>query len=347
MKIDLSEATLTPFIAPSPKEMLSIREEAGCTYVRINSSSLSIMQECWRKAEYSLIRGLKSNIESPATLFGTAIHKGLEVFYSGSRQERVIPKSYEGVLSMIGCGNWQPEWADTLVYRAAKAFVDKAEPLKALPEGNKRSISTGIWMLQHYFQVYINDPFVVVSNEQGPIVEYKFNMPVYSSSTLVIEAFGQIDVVLKNEATGIILGCDHKTTSILGTQFYDRLNPNFQYDFYTWAINDALKLSTESFMVNALQVKEPPKTSRGSPPQFARQVTTRTRDSFEELRRTIIRIVRIYLQNLDEGFFPKTAPGPCSNYGGCQFLQICSSPEQLKEAVIAAKYKELPYGKSS
>ena len=83
-----------PALSPAavPKEMLSTSVLAdGRTKVRINFSSLSIMQECWRKTEYSLVRGLRSNLESPATLFGSAIHKGLEEFYLSPKQDRELP----------------------------------------------------------------------------------------------------------------------------------------------------------------------------------------------------------------------------------------------------------------
>ncbi len=343
MQITLDTQGLAPQIAPSPKEMMSVVvTPEGQTRVRVNSSSLSIMQECWRKTDYSLVRGLKSNLESPATLFGTATHKGLEVFYLGKRKERKIPaRNYETTLQMIGCGTWDPDWEEYLVFRAARAFTEKAQPLRGIPDGNKRSIGTGIWMLEHYFRQYIDDPFTVMELNGEPLVEYKFTLPIYESADLYIETFGQIDVVLKNEVTGVILPGDHKTTSILGQQFYQRLNPNHQYTFYTWACNDVLKLETESFLVNALQVKEPPKTSRGSPPQFARQVTTRTREDFEDLRLTIIDSVKTFLEKKKNNFFPMSTPGPCANYGGCQYIDVCGAPKSLRENIISAKYQQI------
>jgi hypothetical protein len=341
MEIQFDTGQSLPISSEGPKEMLSVSQlPSGKTKVRVNFSSLSLMQECWRKTEYSLVRGLRSNLESPATLFGSAIHKGLEVFYSGSRSERVIPVGYSDTMAMIGCGSWQPEWAFSLLFRAAQAFVARAAALSALPPDNKRSIATGAWMLQHYFLTYINDPWVVLCDEQGPITERKFSLPIYEAEDLEIEGFGQIDVILRNEQTGVILAADHKTTSMLGTQFYQRLNPNHQYTFYTMAAREVFGLQTNSFLVNALQVKEKPKTARGSVPDFARQVTTRTEEDFTELRSALMKNVREFLFCLEEGYFPQTAPGPCSNYGGCQYLDICSAPAQLRETIIKARFQE-------
>lgn len=339
MLIDYSaDDGLLPVVG-APKEMVSVSQlEDGRTKVRINFSSLSIMQECWRKTEYSLVRKLRANLESPATLFGSAIHKGLECFYLGDSSARMIPKNYRETMLMIGAGAWEPEWSSELLYASAKAFADKAQPLSRLPAGNKRSISTGVWMLTHYFEKYLQDPFVVMSDEKGPLVERSFSMPIHSDERLFIEGFGQIDVVLRNTKTGEVLPCDHKTTTMLGPSFYSRLNPNFQYTFYSWATNAVLGLQTESFLVNALQVKEPPKTNRGSPPDFARQVTTRTADDYEELRNALIYYVEQFLINSRLNYFPMHTPGPCSNYSGCTFQDICGSPKQLRENIIKAKF---------
>lgn len=331
----------------APKEMFSIvrDETSGILRVRINFSSLSMMQECWRKVEYSLIRGLRSNLESPATLFGTAIHKGLEEYYSSPRLERNLPKNYEDIMKMIGVGRWEESWSGETVFRAARAFVLKAAPLEALPADNKRSVIVGVWILQHYFERYLGDPFVIMSDAAGPIVERRFTMPLgefaFGSEIISIDIFGQIDCVLRNEQSGAILPTDHKTTSQLGPQFYQRLHPNFQYTCYSLAAREVLGLDTNSFLVNALQVKDIPKTSRGSGPQFARQATDRTEEDYVEFKRAIVDSVIRYLTLQHNGHFPMSAPGSCSNYGGCQYLDVCAAPASLRDTVISAKYSEV------
>ena len=195
-----------------------------------------------------------------------------------------------------------------------------------------------MWLLQHYFQHYVTDPFVVLEDSNGPITERKFTLQLHENEHRVIKGFGTIDVVLRNEVTGVVLPADHKTTSQLGPTFYQRLHPNFQYTFYTLAAREVLGLDVDSFLVNAIQVKAIPKTSRGTAPDFARQVTTRTQEDFEELRSAVCYFVDLFLWNQSHDCWPQTAPGPCSDYGGCQYLDICAAPSQLRENVIKAKY---------
>ncbi len=329
---------MLPLAAAEPKEMLSVSETGGVTSVRINFSSLSLLQECARKAQYSLIRGLKPSLESPALLFGSAVHRGLEIYYSGERTERKIPTGYAETMSMIGCGQWQADWEEFLVFRAARAFVLKAAPLNALPDDNKRSVFIGVWMLQHYFTRYLCDEYVILRDEHGPVVERKFSMRIHSTPKLNIDLFGTIDFVMKSEVTEQILPGDHKTASSLW-DFYDKVRPNFQYIGYNWACREVLGYDTDKFMVNALEVKAPPKTSKGSPPNFARQITDCSEEDRHEFKLSIIDMVSTFLRHRESGHFPMSASGACTaRFGKCTFLDVCAAPSQLRENIISAKF---------
>lgn len=338
MSLEIEASSVIPAIPVVPKEMLSWSTlEDGRTHYRINFSSLSIIQECLRKAEFSLVRKLRSNLESPATLFGSAIHKGLEVFYSGKRTERTLPSDYSGLMQMISCGQWQPDWEENLLLRAARAFVLKAEPLLALPDDNKQSVTTGVWMLRHYMERYLTDEYVVLEDASGPLIERKVTMRAFEDARFVVDFFGTIDAVLRNEITGVIVGCDHKTASSL-YNFYDSIRPNFQYVGYNWAINKALGIESDTFLVNVLQKKAPPKTNRGSPPDFARQLTTITEEDHSEFLFALTGALGAFGHFQKLGHFPQTT-GACTNkYGACSFLEICSAPRELRENIISARY---------
>lgn len=340
MLVDLDADSPIVVVSEKPKEMLSwsISPE-GKKHFRINFSSLSLMQECWRKAEYSLVRKLRSNLEGAATLFGSAVHKALEVYYSGERTERILPSDYKSTMEMIGVGQWNEEWAEFLVFRSARAFVLKAQALSSLPDTDKHSIHTGVWILRHYFERYLDDEYTIVRDAKGPIVERSFTMNLFNEPTFSIDMFGTIDFVMRSELTGAILIGDHKTTSSL-YDFYDMINPNFQYTAYLLAGREVLGFDTDSFLVNAIQKKAVPKRATTGGPDFARQITNRTEADYQELKDAIMLNVSIFQANMEAGTWPMTAPGPCSKYGGCTYREVCAAPKQLKENVISAKYKQ-------
>lgn len=337
--------TQVPLALPKSgeKEMLSVFEENGRTVVRINYSSLSIIQECPRKAYYNFERGLRSKSDSPATVFGTAIHKALEIFYSEPRENRSIPVRFKDHSDLMAFGTPAP--TEHFLYKAVQGFIDSAEPLRALPDDDKRSISNGVWILQEYFAKYINDPFEVYCDEKGPITERRCEAVVYEDAELKIILFGTIDVILQNKQTNVVLPADHKTSSIVGNDFYNRLKPNLQYSAYSWLAKEVLKIDSNVFMVNCIGVKARPKTSRGSGPDFPRQVTTRTEADFVEFKESVIEGVQRFLGWREAGVWPLGSVNVCTFWGGCSFLEVCGAPEEIRGAMIENKFqttKEVP-----
>jgi hypothetical protein len=336
---------LVNFTSPSvvsvpvvPKEMLSVSEEGGKTKVKINSSSLSVIQECPRKAKYSLLDKWKPETEGPALAFGTAIHKALEVFYLGSPEERILPDLCD--MELMACGHNVPGEEYSLLHRATRAFVDKAQVLSALPAEDKRSLQSGVWLLFNYFKSYLDDPYVAYVDDQGPLVERTFSFRLYEDETTIIEYFGTIDLVVRHRGTGDILVCDHKTSSVVGNDFYNRLKPNHQYTGYLLGAREALGIQTNSFLINCLQVKEKPKTVRGTAPHLPRQVTTRDEEDYAEFVAVVASAVSSFLAFRETGIWPLGPTNVCANYGGCSFLSVCSAPSSLRENILRSKFKQ-------
>lgn len=328
-----------PDIAPSKKEMLSVRKEGDKYFVRINSSSLSIMQSCARKSWYSLHRELKSRSESPALTFGKAIHKAMEVFYSQPRGERTIPKNFEEYAKTMAFGHEPPE--KHFLYDAIKAFMTEAEPLANLPDTDKRSLVCGAWILSHYFKTYIDDIYEIYCDEQGPFVERLFSCDLYEDDQVKIELFGQIDFVLQHSANKTIIPGDHKTVSYLGADFYNRVKPNHQYTGYVIGAQRVFGISSSSFLVNGIQVKSIPKTKQGTNPNFVRQITDRSELDIAEFTDSVVAATKNYINWLETDIWPLGHVDICAQWGGCQYQEICSAPANLRENILDSKFISL------
>jgi hypothetical protein len=249
--VDVADSASLVLHPKEPKEMISVtRLPKGRRKVRINSSSIATIQECLRKSKYSLFEGWKSENESPATLFGSGVHLALEKYYLSFPQQRTLPKSE--IMEMISYGHQVPGIDTDPLLIATKAFVDKVQPLAALPEGDKRSIQNGVWLLYEYFKKYLNDPYVAHVDENGPFLEKGFSLPFYSDSKIEIEIFGTIDFVFKNLNDGTLIPGDHKTSSALSfgeSSYFDRDRPNTQYTIYSMAAAKVFGIKHEDFMV--------------------------------------------------------------------------------------------------
>lgn len=340
MKINIDLSAVKPEIekpSGAPKEMLSVKTVNGQTIVRINNSSLSLLQNCPRKFQYLIEEGFTPKEGSPALIFGSALHHALETFYRAPREERQLPNNYSENMDLMAYGQTLDN-EEPLIYTATRKFIDEASPLANLSPEDKRSIPNGVWILRHYFETYINDPYVIYQHEGEPVVEMRMEHTLHDSAQLKINLFGTVDFVCENEATGEIIIGDHKTSSVVGNDFYNRLKPNHQYTGYIYLAQETLGLTTDKFLVNCLQVKPRPKTSRGAPPHFPRQVTTRSPDDIEDFKKTVTTYVKQLLMYKEQNYFPMGSVDACANYGACMFLDVCGAPDNLKSAILNNKF---------
>lgn len=325
-------------VAPSakPKQMMTVQRDGNQTYVLINSSSLSILQTCARKAFYALSERWKSRQTSPALIYGSAIHKALELFYTHPSRERTLPADLDDVAPLLAHGHSAP--TKHFIYDAIAAFVVAADPLKMLPETDKRSVASGVWVLTHYFKTYLNDAYVIHTDAVGPVVERSFTCNLYDDAQLKIDLFGQIDFILRNEVTGEVLPGDHKTSSQLGYDFLNRIKPNHQYTGYLYGAQQTLGITGEHFLVNGIQVKARPVTTKAGPPTFTRQITRRSHRDIDEFRESVVEAVGNFLRWDARKSWPLGVVDACANYGGCQFLDVCGQPEALRSNILEAKF---------
>jgi PD-(D/E)XK nuclease superfamily protein len=323
---------LTRDPSTAAKEMLRVEQRADKTVVWINSSSLSVIQTCPRKSYYLLERKLRSKVESPALVFGQAIHRALEVFYSLPTAKRELPENFADNASLIVQGFTVND--DHPFYKAIAAFREAGSSLQALPDTDKRSLSAGAWLLTHYFKTYLHDEFVVYHDARGPVTERTFSLELMHRGDLEIHLFGTIDLVLKNQITGELLPCDHKTSSTMGSDFLNRIKPNHQYTGYLIGAQQVLGLDVEKFLVNGIQVKPKPLTARGTPPTFTRQITVRNATDIAEFKDVVLESVQNYLRWKSNNVWPLGSVDACANWGGCQYLQVCSAPTALRENII-------------
>jgi len=344
MKIDIELPAQVETTNKEPKKMLQHRMcvETNRHIIDINSSSLDLLMTCMRKSYYTLVRKLSSNTNSPALLYGSAIHKALETYYEGAPEDRKISKTCVKNFELMSFGNSNTH-EDCLVCSSVEAFCTYASALVDMDEFDKRSLPTGVWTLEHYFRRYLEDPFIVYRDEHGPMIERGFTHMISETNDYVINLFGTIDVILQNSITGQLLVADHKTTSVLGNDFYNRLKPNHQYTGYIIGAQNELNIDTDLFMVNGIQVKGKPKTDRGTIPNYVRQITARTEQDFDELRTTLKYYVEQYLSCKTSGFWPIGPVNSCASYGGCPYLDVCSVPPNLHESILKNKFSEGAY----
>lgn len=282
------------------KRMLEVGSDGT---MAINSSSVELIHTCRKKAYYALERNLRPKEESEALVFGTAIHKGLEAFYTAPIENGVRRVSEEDVHA---------------------AFTNAAQQLAHVDPSEKRSIENGKKILTKYMATYANDPWKVLTLSNGkPAVEVAFDLMTELPG---IRLHGQIDCLLQNGETGEVVVCDHKTASTLGVDFFNRIKPNTQFSIYAWAARK-LGYSVTKVMVNGIQVAK-------TKAEFVRVFTERTAEDDAEMMDSVVDAVQLFQTSREKNRWSINSAS-CSHYGGCQYRDLCSLSPVHRETAIS------------
>lgn len=335
----MENMTITPDLTQAPRElekpkrMLEISTlPDGRTLVAINFSSLSVINDCMRKAQYSLIDGYRSNIEADALTFGKGIHKALEHWYCLPNNLRQLTDIENDMAdALIGQPLSEPSKPYETALDSINEFAKTCQPLRWLGDSDKRSLNNGIKILKSYFNHYSSDGMEVLRDGSGlPYIERQCEHQIYEDSSIVINLHGQIDLILRNIISGQTLFADHKTTASLGAQFYGRIKPNHQYTGYVLLGQLCLGIMTNEFLVNGIQVAK-------TKSEFARQSTSRNQEDFDELKIALVDAVKRILEAKKTGIFPMNT-NSCTSYGACQYQEVCEAPAKLRDTILKAKY---------
>lgn len=313
--------------------------------VYINFSSLDLIQQCMKKAYFRLHRSLAAEIEHPALTTGKGVHKALEVWYAGKREDRKASSwQTDQNISRLLAGQEPDLTGKDLRVAAIAAYLNETDSLKNNPNLEARDRSNVINILNAYFDYYLEDEFELFSDKDGPFLERSFELPVplsrnyyeapFEKKPLRIYLHGTIDMILQNALTGSLVVTDHKTSSSLGKDFINRIKPNFQYTGYFWGAMEYFELQPEYFMVNGLQIA---KTKQS----FLRQRTHISLDEIEDLWLSLEDASRRYLDATFAERWPMSAPNACTMWGGCEYKQVCEVGPKLRENVLAASFTEV------
>lgn len=270
--------------------------------VSVNFSSLDMIQTCLRKAMYVLNEGLIK--DAPALNFGTAIHKAMESYY---------------------------ECQDDRLERALDSFKSEWEGC-GIPDDDKRSYKNGVAILRAYAETYKDDPWVVYQDGKGKFIERDLEFPFATWEGVKFNYHGRIDMALLNTNTGEIAITDHKTTSSLGNDFIKRAMMSTQFMGYLAGAR-AVGVPSNVFMTNGIGVFKGPK-------KFLRLFNEYNADRMVDFYDWAMHNTIRWLLANKTGAFPISAPGPCSQWGGCQFIEACSAPVAQREFILKGLYEK-------
>lgn len=296
-----------------------------------HSGWIEHMMGCSRHLQYLSLAKRRSARESAAPSFGQAVHKALELRYRMMRDGDALP----GLL-------WWEKVGEMLRGHFA-----------AHPAGEDfRNETWATAVLQRYHERYPTEHWKVEH------VEVPFERPLYTHHAsylweqhkhglanveIPVKYMGRIDLGVVTH-DGLRMVVDHKTTSRLGKEFWDRMRMSSQLRGYCWAAEQVFGQKIHGYVVNAIRVKEPPswenKRTRATEDKWWEESLARERfllqdGELEAWRTNTIELCERFFEQYARGSMPM-ATDKCTQWGRCQFYDVCEMRESDRDEMLAS-----------
>lgn len=295
--------------------------------MRIDNSSFEFFTTCARSAEYYLVDRRHLAAERVALRTGGAVHIIMEILYRDF-------------------GGKPTDWNEFIQTCKASLFpyFEKYPP----PPDDYRTLNYILDSMYTYLGFAdLMDDFEIISGPSGPLIEQYFEYElgeVEFNSTYQGKYFGKIKVLWTGRIDMIIkrLGdyriLDHKTTTILGPNFFAEFMNSSPTIGYTWAAQKILNAPVAGLYLNAIAIRKPSKT--GIPCEVQRRSYDYDKERIEEWHYNTLVLVSDFLSHLDRGYFPMQSKWCVGKYGPCQYLDVCTMPPSLRHGILQSNTYE-------
>jgi hypothetical protein len=346
----------------------------GCLFV--DNSMLELLTTCPRQLEYNKLFARVAAAEKPSLNFGSAIHDALEFRYvHGEAIDPYVEQDQLTILNDSFARRPTPEddwrnvnWAAELMRKYNE--LHRLEPFNLLQydtpivcprcQGADGIINAKNEAMQCLWcagtkvrKTMVELPFALelftlprrmserswVTEADRKHVERHDGIPVMYSGRIDLPVFWD----------GGLFVMDHKTTSMLGSSFFERASMSAQQRGYCWAFNKLTGHKVHGYCINALRTKEPPQyifnptkaVPKGQSPEkwwgesFQREKFYTTPDAIEEWRQNTIELIHEFVWHYSRDVMPmKTAW--CTQFGRCQYYDVCSLPRESRHLMLTS-----------
>lgn len=319
-----------------PKEIKMIDQENKILYV--DYSTTSLFNACKEKCRLGSVIGYRPVRQKASLTFGSAFHAGIAAYY-----DAIAGGSYQA-LSEGAPKEWIPFQGEVDPTTEAKAaFLRDLKLGDELPleleSAERRSIERGLALLEAYIYRWQGEPYENILIDGKPLTEVGFKYYITTIGDCEVWYVGYIDRIMRSCATGRPVNFETKTTTQALSQYVLQVKPNHQITGYypgarqlvgndlietVWDctfvsdrkpdMNKALRDDGRFWMYGIDTEKD-----------FQRQITRRSERDITEFKIDVENVAAEYFRWLTSNAerWPRTAPGACHQYGGCQFRDVC------------------------
>ena len=252
--------------------------------VKVDNFALTNFQTCPAKYELRIKQGWTTRRRSSALSFGGGFHEGLAVWY----------KTYD-------------------LAQALTAIVEKWDDTVSVDD--YRTKEKAVQVMIEYVKHYPQENFKVVGIESGaPMIEIPFVLDtgMVCEDGDPIEYGGIFDGLV--DFNGQLWVFEHKTTSQLGSYYFNQFKPNNQVTGYIWAAEQLSGRKVQGAIINAIGVYKTGAT------KFERGMTARHSQELKDWMENVRLVCNQIKQAERTGYSQST--NACTLYGQCEYHSV-------------------------
>ncbi len=288
-----------------------------------DSTSLSNYEKCPRYYQFVNLLGYKPVTPSPHLFFGGLYAAALEHFFKHLAQGVEYDEAVRLVVHEALIETWEYEHDEE-----GNRIPGTGQPWDSMHNTKTREtlIRSIVWYLYHFR----NDPAeTVILSDGTPAVEHSFQLDLDDGITYC----GHIDKLVNY--SGDIYVSDQKTSgATIGQYFFKQFTPDIQMSGYTYAGKILFGLPVRGVIIDAAQIAV-------GFTRFERGFVHRTESQLDEWYESSMASIEMARRDTKENFFKMNRQG-CSNYGGCQFRDVCGASKTHRKRLLANDFIRQP-----
>lgn len=317
-----------------------------------DSTSLGWLKTCSRLYQYSMIEQWRSKGNSVHLDFGLWYHHGLESYdrrrAEGMNHDNALADVVLDLLTLtwVRENEGVRQYPDGFTAEEIEAEESKYHSGKPWDAGHNLKtretlIRSVIWYVEEFGPSDAAQTVVLANGK--PAVELSFKMEMdwgpKMSAILDIEAqekkpyqpyilSGHLDRLV-HFSDGIYV-MDRKTSSTIGSFYFDQYSPDNQMSLYTLAAKVIYQTPVKGIIIDAAQIAV-------GFTRFSRGFTFRTDAQINEWLDDTKRWLALAEGFAEENFWPMNDKS-CHQYGGCVFRKVCSKSPEVRQKFLETDF---------
>jgi PD-(D/E)XK nuclease superfamily len=286
--------------------------------LEIDNSFIERLIACPRSLQYDRLLKRIPAESKPSLSFGTAIHAALEWRYKNLKNASPTVADEQRIVDEV----LTPHFA--------------AQPTH---EEDHRTLAYAHEVLRQYNKRYNSEPFQLLTDSKGNVMaEMSFCLPLCEVSGVPVYYTGRVDLPVQWD--GMIVVVDHKTTSMLGSFYFDGQKVSPQYEGYAWAFEQITQQRVGGYCINAIRTKEMPAKPKSGwdawwDESFGRHKEYLRPGQIDEWHRNTTSLIEEFFWHYNRGYMPMKKKA-CTMYGKCAYYDVCYLPETNRPQMLAS-----------